>query len=109
MSTSANTLAPLAYVLQLADTALVLGQRNAEWCGHGPALEEDIALANNSLDLIGQARMLYSLAALQAVPQASVALHRPVLHQLADAQLLLHFRGHGALNRGCGNDRSGAS
>ena len=54
---------PVAYLLQLADSALVLGQRNAEWCGHGPALEEDIALANNSLDLIGQARMLYSLAA----------------------------------------------
>ncbi len=71
MNTAANTQAPLAYVLQLADTALVLGQRNAEWCGHGPALEEDIALANNSLDLIGQARMLYSLAALQAGPPAS--------------------------------------
>jgi ring-1,2-phenylacetyl-CoA epoxidase subunit PaaC len=62
--------APLDYVLQLADTALVLGQRNAEWCGHGPALEEDIALANNSLDLVGQARMLYCLAAHQA-PGAS--------------------------------------
>ena len=71
MNTAAKTQAPLAYVLQLADTALVLGQRNAEWCGHGPALEEDIALANNSLDLIGQARMLYSLAALQAGPPAS--------------------------------------
>jgi len=71
VNTAAKTQAPLAYVLQLADTALVLGQRNAEWCGHGPALEEDIALANNSLDLIGQARMLYSLAALQAGPQAS--------------------------------------
>ncbi len=63
MSTATTTSAPVAYVLQLADNALVLGQRNAEWCGHGPALEEDIALANNSLDLIGQARMLYSLAA----------------------------------------------
>jgi len=71
VSTTANTLAPLAYVLQLADNALVLGQRNAEWCGHGPALEEDIALANNSLDLVGQARMLYSLAAQQAGPEAS--------------------------------------
>jgi ring-1,2-phenylacetyl-CoA epoxidase subunit PaaC len=71
VNTAAKTQAPLAYVLQLADTALVLGQRNAEWCGHGPALEEDIALANNSLDLIGQARMLYSLAALQAGPPAS--------------------------------------
>lgn len=51
--------APLDYLLHLADNALVLGQRNAEWCGHGPVLEEDIALANISLDLIGQARLLY--------------------------------------------------
>ncbi len=54
--------APLQYVLRLADNALILGQRNAEWCGHGPALEEDIALANISLDLIGQARLLYAHA-----------------------------------------------
>ena len=47
------------YLLLLADNALILGHRNAEWCGHGPILEEDLALANNSLDLIGQARMLY--------------------------------------------------
>jgi ring-1,2-phenylacetyl-CoA epoxidase subunit PaaC len=52
----------LTYVLRLADTALILGQRNAEWCGHGPVLEEDIALANMSLDLIGQARLLYTRA-----------------------------------------------
>lgn len=55
--------APPDYLLQLADNALILGQRNAEWCGHGPALEEDLALANNSLDLIGQARLLYQYAA----------------------------------------------
>lgn len=54
--------AALQYVLRLADNALILGQRNAEWCGHGPALEEDIALANISLDLIGQARLLYTHA-----------------------------------------------
>lgn len=53
----------LAYVLRLADNALILGQRNSEWCGHGPALEEDIALTNISLDLIGQARLLYAHAA----------------------------------------------
>jgi ring-1,2-phenylacetyl-CoA epoxidase subunit PaaC len=47
------------YLLHLADNALVLGQRNAEWCANGPVLEEDIALANISLDLIGQARFLY--------------------------------------------------
>ncbi|MDI9331307.1 MAG: phenylacetate-CoA oxygenase subunit PaaC [Alphaproteobacteria bacterium] len=51
------------YLLHLADNALVLGQRNAEWCGHGPVLEEDIAMANISLDLIGQARLLYQYAA----------------------------------------------
>jgi len=55
--------AALDYLLHLADNALILGQRNAEWCGHGPILEEDIALSNVSLDLIGQARLLYQLAA----------------------------------------------
>jgi ring-1,2-phenylacetyl-CoA epoxidase subunit PaaC len=55
--------AHINYLLHLADNALVLGQRNAEWCGHGPVLEEDIALANISVDLIGQARLLYQHAA----------------------------------------------
>src|SRR5262245_42669379 len=50
------------YLLRLGDNALVLGQRLAEWCGHGPALEEDIALANIALDLIGQARLLLAHA-----------------------------------------------
>ncbi|WP_153099196.1 1,2-phenylacetyl-CoA epoxidase subunit PaaC [Paraburkholderia hayleyella] len=64
----------LAYILRLADTALILGQRNAEWCGHGPILEEDIALTNISLDLIGQARLLYSHAA--ALEKALTGLER---------------------------------
>lgn len=51
------------YTLHLADNALILGQRNAEWCGHGPVLEQDIAITNISLDLIGQARYLYQYAA----------------------------------------------
>ena len=59
------TQASVDYLLHLADNALVLGQRNAEWCGHGPILEEDIAMANISLDLIGQARLLYQAAAAQ--------------------------------------------
>ncbi len=46
----------LQYLLRLGDTCLILGQRLGEWCGHGPVLEEDIALANMALDLIGQAR-----------------------------------------------------
>ena len=51
-----------AYTLRLADNALVLGHRLSEWTGHGPTLEEDIALSNLGLDLIGQARMLYDYA-----------------------------------------------
>ncbi len=51
------------FILQLADNALVLGHRISEWCGHGPVLEQDIALANIALDHIGQARMYYQLAA----------------------------------------------
>jgi ring-1,2-phenylacetyl-CoA epoxidase subunit PaaC len=51
------------YTLHLADTNLILSQRNAEWCGHGPVLEQDIAITNISLDLIGQARNFYQYAA----------------------------------------------
>lgn len=50
------------WLLRRGDTALVLGHRISEWCGHSPALEEDIALANVALDLIGQARMWLGLA-----------------------------------------------
>lgn len=58
MSESAH----LRYVLRLADTNLVLGQRLGEWVGHAPALEEDLGLANIALDLIGQARLLLTYA-----------------------------------------------
>jgi ring-1,2-phenylacetyl-CoA epoxidase subunit PaaC len=51
-------------VLHIADTALILGQRNAAWCAHGPILEQDIAITNITLDLIGQARNFYQYAAL---------------------------------------------
>ena len=51
------------YVLRMADDSLILGQRLGEWCGHGPILEEDIALTNISLDLIGQSISLFDLAA----------------------------------------------
>jgi ring-1,2-phenylacetyl-CoA epoxidase subunit PaaC len=50
------------WLLRRGDTALVLGHRVSEWCGHAPVLEEDIALANIALDLIGQARMWLTLA-----------------------------------------------
>ena len=51
------------YALRRADDALILGHRLSEWCGHAPAMEEDMALANMGLDLLGQARELYSYAA----------------------------------------------
>jgi ring-1,2-phenylacetyl-CoA epoxidase subunit PaaC len=54
-----------AFTLHLADNALILGQRNSEWTGHGPVLEQDIAITNISLDLIGQARNFYQHAATQ--------------------------------------------
>ena len=51
------------FILQLADNSLILGHRISEWCGHGPALEQDIALSNIALDHVGQARMYFQLAA----------------------------------------------
>jgi ring-1,2-phenylacetyl-CoA epoxidase subunit PaaC len=55
--------APVEYLLRIGDTCLILGQRLGEWCGHGPVLEEDIALTNMALDLIGQTRALFTRAA----------------------------------------------
>lgn len=54
--------AEVSYVLRLADTCLILAQRLGEWCGHAPVLEEDIALTNMALDLIGQSRALFTRA-----------------------------------------------
>lgn len=50
------------YLLHLGDNALILSQRLGEWCGHGPVLEQDIALTNIALDLLGQARLLLTYA-----------------------------------------------
>jgi ring-1,2-phenylacetyl-CoA epoxidase subunit PaaC len=54
--------ASFRYLLRLGDLSLILGQRLGEWVGHSPALEEDLGLANIALDLIGQARLLFSYA-----------------------------------------------
>ncbi len=53
----------IPYVLHLADNALIIGHRNSEWCGHGPVLEQDIAITNIALDHLGQARNFYQYAA----------------------------------------------
>lgn len=58
-----NSQHKIDYLLYLADTALILGQRLGEWCGHGPVLEQDIAMTNISLDYIGRSRLLYQYIA----------------------------------------------
>jgi len=53
----------VSLLLHLADNALILGHRNSEWTGHGPVLEQDIAISNIALDLVGQSRNFYQYAA----------------------------------------------
>lgn len=62
MSMSENHDNLFQYTLRQGDTSLVLGHRLSEWCGHAPAMEEDVALANLALDFIGQARILLRYA-----------------------------------------------
>ena len=62
MSTRSTFEPQLQYVLRIADSSLIHGQRLSAWCGHAPVLEEDIALANIALDHVGQARALLTLA-----------------------------------------------
>lgn len=57
-----NNEALFKYITRIGDNSLILGQRLSEWCGHGPVLEEDIALTNTALDLIGQATSLLKYA-----------------------------------------------
>lgn len=68
------------FILHLADSALILGQRNAEWTAHGPVLEQDIAITNIALDLIGQARNFFAYAA-QAYNESEAA-GKATLHDL---------------------------
>ena len=79
------------YCLKLGDNALILGHRLSEWCGHGPILEEDIALTNIALDLVGQARGFLSYAAEaegKGKSEDDLAYHRDVMqfrnHMLAE-------------------------
>lgn len=59
----ANQKNEIDFLLHLADNAIIIGHRNSEWCGHGPVLEQDIAITNIALDYIGQARNFYQHAA----------------------------------------------
>lgn len=58
-----NKEARIKFLLEWADNVMILGQRLSEWCGHGPILEQDIAITNIALDLIGEARNLYQYTA----------------------------------------------
>lgn len=78
-----------AYCLMLGDDALVFSQRISEWCSNAPDLEEDIALANISLDLLGQARLLLARAA-AADPSLVPAL--PASSPVPDEDRLAYFR-----------------
>ncbi len=75
------------YTLHLADTTLILAQRNAEWCGHGPILEQDIAITNISLDLIGQSRNFYQYAAILI----NQSINKPI-NELTDEDKLAYLR-----------------
>lgn len=66
------------YTLHLADNGLILGHRNSEWTGHGPILEQDIAISNIALDLIGQSRYFYQYAA-ELINQSSLTNSFPFL------------------------------
>ncbi|HEY6976957.1 MAG TPA: 1,2-phenylacetyl-CoA epoxidase subunit PaaC [Chitinophagaceae bacterium] len=79
------------YTLYLADNCLILGHRNSEWCGHGPVLEQDIAITNISLDLIGQARNFYQYAA-ELIDQNSNQLVNQSTGQLITEDSLAYLR-----------------
>ncbi len=81
-----------SYIVHQADNALILGHRNSEWTGHGPILEQDIAISNIALDLIGQARNFYQLAATRMnVTDAGQVLTEDDLAYFRDAHEFKNF------------------
>jgi len=76
--------ADVQYLLRLGDTCLILAQRLGEWCGHAPALEEDIALTNMALDLVGQARAVLTRAGQLGVQAGAAAIDEDQLAFLRD-------------------------
>ena len=73
------------YTLHLADTSLIMGHRLSEWTGHGPSLEQDIAITNIALDLIGQARNFFQYAANLSNNEDESAVTEDTLAYLRDA------------------------
>ncbi len=89
MPQTTNSQLLINYLLHLADTTHILSQRNSEWCGHGPILEQDIAITNISLDLLGQARTLYQYAA-ELINENKVS---PLEREAATEDSLAYLRG----------------
>jgi ring-1,2-phenylacetyl-CoA epoxidase subunit PaaC len=83
-NTTKNDLA--ACTLHLADSSLIMGHRLSQWTGHGPMIEQDIAITNIALDLIGQARNFYQYAAELANNQSTEKITEDHLAYLRDAQ-----------------------
>jgi len=79
------------YTLHLADNTLILAQQNGAWCGHGPVLEQDIAITNISLDLLGQARNFYQYAA-ELINQSTNQPVTQLTKQLATEDTLAYLR-----------------
>lgn len=79
------------FLIHLADNALVLGHRNSEWTGHGPILEQDIAISNIALDLIGQARNFYQYAAARINQEEGTNQSEDTLAYLRDANEYRNF------------------
>lgn len=73
------------YTLHLADNSLIMGHRLSEWTGHGPSLEQDIAITNIALDLIGQARNFFQYAATLSENESEAAVTEDTLAYLRDA------------------------
>ena len=88
--------AKFEYLLRLGDNCLVLSQQLSAWCGHGPALEEDLALTNTALDLLGQARLWLSYAGEvegEGRDEDALAYHRDA-HQFRNLLILEQPNGH---------------
>ena len=83
--TNESKISLLHYTLHLADNSLIMGHRLSEWTGHGPSLEQDIAITNISLDLIGQARNFYQYAATLSENENGTAVTEDTLAYLRDA------------------------
>lgn len=82
------------YTLHLADNALILGHRNSEWTGHGPILEQDIAISNIALDLLGQARNFYQYAAELPITETPPFVKRTSVKTITEDTLAYLRDGH---------------